>query len=112
METAHWSIAASVLGFLGTIILLYPGWRVSRTMKMVSTLRAHAEISGDSGMETSAKPHRAGEVVDSKDVAGDLAGILEQRATEWRSWEHWLLLSGISLIALSFAVDLVFVKLA
>lgn len=112
MQAQHWSTIASLLGFLGTICLFWPGWRVSRTMKVVSALRTHSaepQASGDAGL---ANANCDTGVVDSADVATELVPILEQRAAQWRPFEHWLLIGGMSLIALSFATDLCLVKLA
>ena len=40
MSTNDWSVVASVLGFLGSMMLFYPGWRVSRGLKTIEHLRA------------------------------------------------------------------------
>ena len=46
MTTSDWSIVASVLGFVGGLMLFYPGWRVSRGLKAIASLRAVVDRPG------------------------------------------------------------------
>ncbi len=101
MTTGDWSIAASVLGILGSLMLFYPGWRVSRSLKTIESLRAVVH-----------RPPDAGEDKARYDPGPEILEILEEQHTAWRPLDHWLLMGGILLIVLSFATDLFFVTLA
>lgn len=124
MSPGDWSIAASVLGFLGSLMLFYPGWRVSRSLRLIVQLRAlidpsppasgAPESSRDAALSekqaAEAGSDRSGE--SANDPGPELVEILESQVAAWRPLEHGLLIGGIVLIALSFAVDLFLVKLA
>jgi len=126
MSPGDWSIAASVMGFLGSLLLFYPGWRVSRSLKLIVQLRALLDRS--SGAPSADAPELASESTLSAeqqreagsdpdrqtdhDPGPELVEILEDQVAAWRALEHWLLIGGIALIALSFAADLFLVKLA
>ncbi len=101
MTANNWSILASVLGFLGSVTLFYPGWRVSRSLKTIERLRAVVgRRQGADGGET------------GHDPGPELLKILEEQHAAWRPLDHGLLIGGILLIMLSFATDLFLVKLA
>lgn len=106
-----WPLVASALGFMGTVMLFYPGWRVSQTMKLVSSLRALSRRSASAGEGRQAERQESDGNVDGLKVAWIVAQLLEQHATDWRPLEHGLLVGGILSISLSFAVDLFLVKL-
>ena len=112
MNSEIWPVLASALGFLGTLMLFYPGWRVGRTMRLVSRLRHLSARSASAEEEKAADRHDKEATVDGREVARLVAQHLEQRAADWRPLEHGLLIGGILLISLSFAVDLFLVKLA
>jgi len=121
-----WSILADCLGLGGTLMLFYPGWRVSQSMKLivelsslVNTMRdVGEEASPDDGFEARATQRACDEQPSASDSAvnydpgPELVEILKERAGGWRRFEHWLLVSGICCIALSFALNLFFVKIA
>lgn len=112
MSVETWPVIASVLGFLGSVMLFYPGWRISRTLRHVSRLRALSVRAASAGEGRAADRQESEGNVDGREVAKLVAELLEQRAADWRPLEHGLLVGGILLIVLSFAVDLFLVKLA
>ncbi|NKI35158.1 hypothetical protein HFP89_08265 [Wenzhouxiangella sp. XN79A] len=112
MNAETWPVLASALGFVGTVMLFYPGWRISRTMKRVSRLRSLSAQAERAGERKAADPGNSQGPVDVHEVGRIVAHLLEQRAADWRPLEHGLLVGGILMISLSFGVDLFLVKLA
>lgn len=121
MTVNDWSIVAGVLGFLGSLMLFYPGWRVSRSLKMIASLRAVINRYANATDKKSPKLQTAqlgtaekpiDDVDESHDPGPELVEILEEQHAAWRPIEHWLLIGGILLIIMSFAVDLFLVELA
>lgn len=121
MTAEDWSIVASMLGFLGSLMLFYPGSRVSRSLKTIERLRAvvdrpaaHEGANKKEPQPQTAQLESADEATDtdaSRDPGPELVKILEEQHAAWRPLEHWLLIGGILLIILSFGADLFLVKL-
>ncbi len=117
MTPDKWSILAGVLGFAGSLLLFYPGWRVSRSLKTIERLRAvvdqpSEERDRDQDQDQEQDQDPSQDQDERHDPGPELVEILEEQHVVWRPLEHWLLIGGIGLIILSFAADLFFVKLA
>ncbi len=125
MSPGDWSILAGVLGLLGSLLLVYPGWRVSRSMRLIAALRSlvhgSTPLPDDSVHRGSPDSHAAAPAATARsthhdegtdnDPGAELIRILEERRIAWRPLEHWLLIGGVALIVLSFAVELFLVKI-
>lgn len=85
-------IAASVLGFLASVVLFIPGWRASQYLKLIHELRTAADRESTVG---------------SKNRAQALANILEEHTASWSQFEHRLLIGGFILLCLSFLCALI-----
>ena len=112
MTVDDWSVIAGVLGFAGSLMLFYPGWRVSRSLKTIERLRSVVARSAADPRPDSRTASKAQDPAANHDPGPELVNILESQHVAWRPLEHWLLVGGILLIILSFAADLFFVKLA
>ena len=75
---------------------------------MVTSLLEHERIE-----TTDAKAKEVRRIAEkNKDVADDpgpeLVKVMQQQRTSWNAFDHWALLAGIGLLALSFVLDLAF----
>lgn len=111
MSPGDWSIAASVSGFVGSLMLFYPGWRVSRSLHQIKRIRELIRTSASSTANAS-KGYEAEQTATASDPGSDLIEIFQEQHQSWSRLEHSLLMIGISLIFLSFATELFLVKLA
>jgi len=104
MSAESWAIVASALGFAGSLMLVYPAWRIGRTMRQVSRLRA---LSGPAPTATATRAvQQDNGLIEGREVARIVAGLMETHVADWRPFEHGMLVAGTVLIALSFGVDL------
>ena len=85
-------MAATIVGFCGALVLFIPGWRASRYLGQIERVRRIAEKNKD--------------VAD--DPGPELMKVMQQQRTSWNAFDHWALLAGIGLLALSFVLDLAF----
>jgi len=90
MSTVDWSTVSSAFGFLGSVTLFMPGWRASVYLGQMEKVRKFAEENQDS-------PH---------DPGMKLLELMREQQSSWSSLDHWALIVGISLLVLSFAIEL------
>lgn len=91
------SIASSITGLAGAVLLFWPGWRASGYLRQIEQVRSLVPAEGRQ--------------VDDDPGPGLLA-IMEANAGRWRPHHHAMLLAGIALIVVSYAIDLFLVQLA
>jgi len=84
-------LAADIIGFLGSLILLYPAWRLATLMKESVDVfnRARASDSGNA------------------ELGMAIADMLKTHAETWKPWEYWTLRVGAACIVLSFGLRLI-----
>ena len=126
MTSDDWAVLASFVGFAGSLTLIYPGWRASRNLKRIESIRRLAQRGDADGKTGSGAPEarptrqsrepmpdvNATEDVDGATVGADLVPKLESDSGRWNALDHGLLIAGIVLICVSFALDLFLVRLA
>jgi len=96
--TVDGSIVNAVLGFLGSLMLFYPGWQASKNLKQIEQVRAIV-----SRKQPPATKHDPGQA---------LLAIMTAQHGRWRPLHHYALMAGMGLLFLSFAVDLALTTMA